>query len=218
MPHDFVPLRDQAPLMIRKPSSVSRTGESLENQHRCRGGLAPRRHWLAAVLRSFSGFLMTALIALALFGVLYFYSEILLIMTSATKKEFNALVTGLSIALGLSVTLGFSSMISTLRWWILGRKHHSLPKIDLIIQMDSIVQLVSLGCKTRSIGTHLTILIWVVVITVGVWHAASCPCTNGTSTVMRTDRTTSSARERRLLSPPWDLPMVWKLPRQGPWS
>ncbi|KAH7353389.1 hypothetical protein B0T11DRAFT_320410 [Plectosphaerella cucumerina] len=60
--------------------------------------------------------------------ILWFYSEVVVIMTDTTKREFNAWVTGLSIALGLLVAWGLSNMVGTLRWWILSHKHHSLRK------------------------------------------------------------------------------------------
>ncbi|KAH6683482.1 hypothetical protein F5X68DRAFT_137416 [Plectosphaerella plurivora] len=85
-------------------------------------------------------------------------------MNDTTKREFNAWVTGLSIALGFSVAWGMNNMVGTLRWWILSRKHHSLRKIDIILQMDSIGQVLLLGFKTRSIRTHASVMSWILLI------------------------------------------------------
>ncbi|KAF2014040.1 hypothetical protein BU24DRAFT_350434 [Aaosphaeria arxii CBS 175.79] len=104
--------------------------------------------------------LLTVAIAMAIVVVLNFYSASLPIISSSTKHQFNALITGLSIALGLSIAMSFSLMIANLRWWILSRRYHSFRKIDLILQADSLWHVIVLAFKTRRTAVHLTALFW----------------------------------------------------------
>ncbi|KAH7137755.1 hypothetical protein EDB81DRAFT_901335 [Dactylonectria macrodidyma] len=81
-------------------------------------------------------------------------------MSTTTKREFNALITGLSIALGLSIARGLNEMIGILRWWILSRRYRSLRKIELILQAESVWHVILLACQTRSFRIYASTLFW----------------------------------------------------------
>lgn len=67
-------------------------------------------------------------VSLAMFGVLFFYSENIPIMNKTTKRQFNAIITGLSIILGISVASGLNEVVAMMRWWFLSRRYRSLKK------------------------------------------------------------------------------------------
>ncbi len=117
--------------MVREPAFIpleDRGGPSLE-RHVFRGLPSARRSRAWVYLQVFVSWLLTLAASLALFGVLYFYSEVMDIMNKTTKRQYNAIVTGLSIILGLSVTRGLNEMCSILRWYILSRRYYSVGKV-----------------------------------------------------------------------------------------
>lgn len=124
------------------------------------GLLSTRRSRVFAFLQVLFGSLITLLIVLAILTVLQFYSEEMTIMSTTTKREFNALITGLSIALGLSIARGLNEMVGILRWWILSRRYRSLRKIELILQAESVRHVILLACQTRSFRIYASALFW----------------------------------------------------------
>jgi hypothetical protein len=45
------------------------------------------------------------------------------------KKAFNTLVTGLSMALGISIASSFKSVALSIIWWILSRKKRPIEEV-----------------------------------------------------------------------------------------
>lgn len=156
----------------------------LDHKVKYHGLRATRASLPWTIAKAFRRWLLTFAIVACFFAALQFYSERLPIMSSATEREFNTLITGLSIALGLSITLGFSEVISHLRWWILSRDYHSARKvrghvrdcswsllsfceqIDLIIQADSLQAIIGLATRTRRYSFQAAALLWLVLIVV----------------------------------------------------
>ncbi|KAH6722714.1 hypothetical protein BKA61DRAFT_466718 [Leptodontidium sp. MPI-SDFR-AT-0119] len=81
-------------------------------------------------------------------------------MSQMTKREVNTIVTGLSIALSIVVMKGLNSFVATLRWWILSRHHHSLWKVDLILQAESVTRVIRLAARTSRWSVHASASIW----------------------------------------------------------
>ena len=54
------------------------------------------------------------------------------VMSNRKKRWFNAISTGLSLALGISIASGFKAMTKDLRWWILSRKKRSFSEVILL--------------------------------------------------------------------------------------
>lgn len=52
------------------------------------------------------------------------------VISSKRKKWFNAINTGLSLALGMSIAHGFKAMVIDIRWWILSRHTRSLSEVS----------------------------------------------------------------------------------------
>lgn len=74
---------------------------------------------------------VTALLILCLYMTLWYYSN-KTVMSKAKKLQFNVLVTGLSIGLGLSIAESLKQMALELRWWILSRRKRSLYEVKSV--------------------------------------------------------------------------------------
>lgn len=72
---------------------------------------------------------VTALVILCLYLTLWHYSA-KEVMPQTKKLLFNALVTGLSIALGLSIASSLKEIALEVRWWILSRRKRSLYEVS----------------------------------------------------------------------------------------
>ncbi|KAH6668242.1 hypothetical protein B0J14DRAFT_157821 [Halenospora varia] len=81
-------------------------------------------------------------------------------MTSAKKRVFNAIVTGLSIALGLSISSGLKAMALEVRWWILSHQKRSLREVDLILHSGSPSQVFMLALVAPRLKVITCVFIW----------------------------------------------------------
>lgn len=86
---------------------------------------AARRSQAIIFVKVLLGWFVTLLISLAIYAALHFYSDVMSIMSTSTKRQFNALITALSLALGFSVAKGLGEIMSMLRWWLLSRRYYS---------------------------------------------------------------------------------------------
>ncbi|OLN95528.1 hypothetical protein CCHL11_05148, partial [Colletotrichum chlorophyti] len=148
-----------APLETTKKSGSVQSGRVA-----FRGLRARRKSRWKIYLGILGGWLITLAVVLAIYSNLFFYSEYMPIMSRETKRQFNALITGLSIALGITVVKGLNEFVSTLRWWLLSRHCHSLRKVDLILQAESVSRVLLLGFRTRRIAVHAAACLWLCLI------------------------------------------------------
>lgn len=92
----------------------------------------PLRKLAFAVL---SGWLVTVVLSVSIFVALYVYSN-KPVMSKKERREFNAIITGLAIALGLAIASNLNGMVGDLRWWILSRRYRSRRKVcGLILEL-----------------------------------------------------------------------------------
>jgi hypothetical protein len=76
-------------------------------------------------------------ICLALFGVLYGFSTIRTGISQSQKLAYNALVTGLSIVLGLAFAAQFKQYAEMMRWRFLASEYRSLEDFEDVLGCDS---------------------------------------------------------------------------------
>jgi hypothetical protein len=76
-----------------------------------------RKALFANLLRWFC----SVLFVVAIYVVLWHFSQ-QDVMSTETKREFNALIIGLSLGLGMSITISLEAMAVEIRWWILERR------------------------------------------------------------------------------------------------
>ncbi|KAK2684692.1 hypothetical protein QWA68_016489, partial [Fusarium oxysporum] len=123
--------------------------QQLEEDVEFRGLLATRtatwRYLVGVVLR----WVITLLLSLAIWQVLWFYSANLVIMGDGAKREFNVWITGLTIALGLSLASSLDKLVKDLRWWILSRRYRSRRKVEIILQSENILAVLRMSLASR---------------------------------------------------------------------
>lgn len=71
---------------------------------------------------------MTAACIGAIYVTLAHYSD-KVVMSTVKKRIFNGTITGLSIALGLSIASSLKWMASELKWWVLSCKGWTLQEV-----------------------------------------------------------------------------------------
>lgn len=89
-------------------------------------------------LRGLCNWLVTVAIVASIYGVLIHYSS-REAMVKSKKHEFNALIAGLSILLGLNTANSFKGMLGDLRWWLLSLYEWS-PR-----------EVIGISCTTRAV-------------------------------------------------------------------
>jgi hypothetical protein len=128
-----------------------------------RGLGATRRTRWKNVARVFPRWFMTMVLAGCISAVLISYNNFA-VMSKTEKRQFNAIITGLSIALGFSISSSLNAMVGNLRWWILSRRYRSRRKVELILQADSLTHLIKMAYKSHRVSIHTAVLLWVFVI------------------------------------------------------
>ncbi|KND88327.1 hypothetical protein TOPH_06932 [Tolypocladium ophioglossoides CBS 100239] len=104
--------------------------------------------------------LMTAALAASIYCVLWSYSS-RNAMASSKRREFNTLIIGLSLALGLNIASALKANVTELRWWLLSLRETSPREVDLILQSENLSRLVTLGCVSRRLPVQMFVLVWV---------------------------------------------------------
>jgi len=93
----------------------------------------------------------TFFICTALAGTMYGFSKIESGMSRFQKYGYNALVTGLSILLGLAFSAQFKQYAEMMRWRFLASEYRTLHDFELVLGCDSYRNTMSLifGGNTR---------------------------------------------------------------------
>lgn len=99
-----------------KPPRLSRQAQSFTYER-----LHKRRQLRKLLGACLTRWLMTMVLCASIYLVLWQYSSKTAMVTSK-KKEFNALIVGLSILLSLNLASSLKHMAATLRWWLLSLK------------------------------------------------------------------------------------------------
>ncbi|KAK1579717.1 uncharacterized protein LY79DRAFT_522246 [Colletotrichum navitas] len=120
---------------------------------------------MKVLMRVFSRWAITVVIIVSIYAVILVYSN-KAVMDQTTKRQYNALITGLSIALGLAVASSLNHMVAELRWWILSRRYRSKRKVELILQADNLKHTIMLAARSKRWSIHLAALGWLI-LTIG---------------------------------------------------
>jgi hypothetical protein len=117
---------------------------------------------------------ITGILCVALWGLLFGYSrhhiEVDGGLSVRQKRIFNALATGLSIALGLNLAGSLRSYIKILRWRFLATRYRSLTEFELVLGLDRQASLFKLIWKSRNKRyrflpsvTQLLCILWIAI-------------------------------------------------------
>jgi hypothetical protein len=128
-----------------------------------------RRQRRRLVINSAFQWAITVSICVALVAVLYRYSNFQA-LSQTQKHAFNALVTGLSLSLGLSLASSLRGYALMMRWRLLAAKYRSLQDFDLILSCDDQMKVVRLLWAGRTQGrwwipnkTQTLCFVWLVI-------------------------------------------------------
>ena len=110
-----------------------------------------RRQRRRVFINSVFQWAITAAICIALVAVLYSYSHFST-LTQTQKHAFNALVTGLSIVLGLNLATSLTGYAQMMRWRLLAAKYRNLQDFELIMNSDSLSKVFRLLWAGRTRG------------------------------------------------------------------
>ena len=98
---------------------------------------------------------VTAFICASLAGCLYGFSTIRTGLSSTGKSLFNALVTGLSISLGLNLASSLRGYAQLMRWRFLASGYRTLQDFELVMNCDSQSKVFRLIWAGRTRGSQL---------------------------------------------------------------
>ncbi|KAH6714745.1 hypothetical protein BKA61DRAFT_517997, partial [Leptodontidium sp. MPI-SDFR-AT-0119] len=74
------------------------------------------------------------------------------VMDDKSKKVFNLLIIGASLALGLNIANSLKGMAVDFRWWLLAHKKRPLREVNLILQLDSLTEVIKLACVSPKLS------------------------------------------------------------------
>jgi hypothetical protein len=80
-----------------------------------------------------------------------------------SKRVYNTITTGISIALGLNIASAFKDLALDMRWPILHSGKRNLLEADLILHADSLSHLFKLCFTTRRPTIILTCIAWLII-------------------------------------------------------
>ncbi|GKU14136.1 unnamed protein product, partial [Fusarium langsethiae] len=135
----------------------------MEEDFRFRGLQASRTATWKYLISVFLRWLVTLLLSLAIWGILWFYSDAMVIMARPATRDFNVWITGLTIALGLEFAGSLNKLAKDTRWWILSRRHRSRRKVEAILEAENVLAVLRIAFSSRRITIHVTALSWFLV-------------------------------------------------------
>ena len=96
-----------------------------------------RRQRIRLFVNSSFQLLVTIALCAALAGALYGFSTVVTGLSQPQKKGFNALITGLSIVLGLNLASSLKGYAQMMRWRFLASGYRTLQDFELVMQCES---------------------------------------------------------------------------------
>jgi hypothetical protein len=117
--------------------------------------------------KSIGEWLLTAMLCGSIAAVLKAYS-VHKTLTTPQKRTFNAIITGLSVGLGLNLIASLKSYAKMMRWRLLASNYRPLDQFDLIMGCHQQMNVLQLLIKARRpkypfipTSTQLMCLVWV---------------------------------------------------------
>ncbi|CAG1964369.1 unnamed protein product [Fusarium graminearum] len=132
----------------------------MEEDIRFRGLQASRTATWKYLVSVFLRWVVTLLLSIAIWKILWFYSEAMTIMAKPATRDFNVWITGLTIALGLAFAGSLDKLAKDTRWWILSRRHRSRRKVEAILEAENVLSVLQMAFSSRRITIHVTAWSW----------------------------------------------------------
>ncbi|EKJ79299.1 hypothetical protein FPSE_00610 [Fusarium pseudograminearum CS3096] len=135
----------------------------MEEDIRFRGLQASRTATWKYLVSVFLRWVVTLLLSIAIWKILWFYSEAMVIMAKPATRDFNVWITGLTIALGLAFAGSLDKLARDTRWWILSRRHRSRRKLEAILEAENVLSVLQMAFSSRRITIQVTAWSWFLV-------------------------------------------------------
>ncbi|ROT43010.1 hypothetical protein SODALDRAFT_347843 [Sodiomyces alkalinus F11] len=158
--HDEVCDLAGRPMQQRNDNGDNGTGSAA---HQFQGLAATRRPRKASYFRVLVPWATSAAFVVAVYAVLIGYSS-KSVVTKTQKRQFNAIITGLLIALGLSTASLLTDMATDLRWWILSRRYRSRRKVESILHAHSVRRVIMLSARSSRASIHVAVASWILLL------------------------------------------------------
>ncbi|KIW95070.1 uncharacterized protein Z519_03652 [Cladophialophora bantiana CBS 173.52] len=128
-----------------------------------------RRQRRRLFINSTFQWLVTAIICALLAGCLYGFSTLITGLSTTRKQIFNALVTGLSLCLGLNLASSLRGYAQMMRWRFLASGYRTLQDFELVLNCDSQSKVFRLIWAGRTRGsclpnkTQILAVVWLLI-------------------------------------------------------
>ncbi|KAM5523982.1 hypothetical protein FOXYSP1_00025 [Fusarium oxysporum f. sp. phaseoli] len=116
----------------------------MEEDIRFRGIQVSRTATWKYLISVFLRCLVTLLLSLAIWKVLWFHSDEMMIVAKPATRDFN--------------------LAKDTRWWTLSRRHRSRRKVEAILEAENIVAVLRMAFTSRRVTIHITALSWFLVL------------------------------------------------------
>jgi len=83
------------------------------------------------------------------------------VLSPHDKTVFEALLTALSLALGLNIASALKSIALQTRWWLLSHKRRSEKEVRMILNCDSLMELFKLSWTAAGLWTKIMSILWI---------------------------------------------------------
>ncbi|EKJ70013.1 hypothetical protein FPSE_09858 [Fusarium pseudograminearum CS3096] len=157
--HHVYQSREESNLLFTSPSSPDKnprlsasTNSTHHQESRPMGAQTLRKrpkHLRKGLIANLSRWFASVLFVIAIYVVLWHFSQ-QNVMGTGTKREFNALIIGLSLGLGMSITISLEAMAKEIRWWILELREWSKRETELILKAKDLTKVIQLTWETGS--------------------------------------------------------------------
>ncbi|UZP42675.1 hypothetical protein NXS19_010491 [Fusarium pseudograminearum] len=157
--HHVYQSREESNLLFTSPSSPDKnprlsasTNSTHHQESRPMGAQTLRKRpkqLRKGLIENLSRWFASVLFVIAIYVVLWHFSQ-QNVMGTGTKREFNALIIGLSLGLGMSITISLEAMAKEIRWWILELREWSKRETELILKAKDLTKVIQLTWETGS--------------------------------------------------------------------
>ncbi|KAM3084006.1 hypothetical protein ACMFMG_001887 [Clarireedia jacksonii] len=111
------------------------------------------------LLESLARWLITVVLCIAyIFAIRVWYSKGT--VTEPSKRVFNALTTGISIALGINIATALKDYAMLARWPIMNNRKRNLNELDLTLHADSLTAMGKLAIISKRPMVFLAAIFW----------------------------------------------------------
>lgn len=147
---------------MRTGSELTSSTTETDKLHPLAKEFHPSRQLRRLIVAGLSKWAVTIVICAGIYGTLIWFST-QPIFPKQQSFVYYALITALSIVLGLNIASSLKAMAQDIRWWVLSKRMWTLQEMDLILHGDSLAHLVRLGMVSSHVGIRVGVVFWLLI-------------------------------------------------------